>query len=102
MLLEISNSVKYLVIFILLFCRVLDSDGEEVELCSSVECKVDIFLPGYFFPIFIMIFVFLKTWSHFQGIIGSDGRHYILDLFRTFPPDVNFLGGKIVCLLLQL
>ena len=51
MLLEISNSVKYLVIFILLFCRVLDSDGEEVELCSSVECKVDIFLPGYFFPL---------------------------------------------------
>lgn len=45
--------------------KVLNSDGEEVELCSSVECK---------------------------GIIGSDGRHYILDLFRTFPPDVNFLG----------
>ncbi|XP_020613853.1 clustered mitochondria protein homolog [Orbicella faveolata] len=45
--------------------KVLNSDCEEVELCSSVECK---------------------------GIIGSDGRHYILDLFRTFPPDVNFLG----------
>ncbi|PFX18364.1 Clustered mitochondria protein-like [Stylophora pistillata] len=45
--------------------KVLNSDGEEVELCSSVECK---------------------------GIIGSDGRHYILDLFRTFPPDANFLG----------
>ena len=25
------------------------------------------------------------------GIIGNDGRHYILDLLRTFPPDVNFL-----------
>ncbi|KAI9580984.1 protein clueless isoform X1 [Glossina fuscipes] len=37
---------------------------EAVELCSSVECK---------------------------GIIGNDGRHYILDLLRTFPPDVNFL-----------
>lgn len=35
-----------------------------VEICSSVECK---------------------------GIIGNDGRHYILDLLRTFPPDVNFL-----------
>merc|ERR1712226_309730 len=23
--------------------------------------------------------------------IGNDGRHYILDLLRTFPPDVNFL-----------
>ena len=28
-----------------------------------------------------------------QGIIGADGRHYILDLFRTFPPDANFVGG---------
>lgn len=36
----------------------------QVMLCSSVECK---------------------------GIIGNDGRHYILDLLRTFPPDVNFL-----------
>ncbi|XP_013790662.1 clustered mitochondria protein homolog, partial [Limulus polyphemus] len=25
------------------------------------------------------------------GILGNDGRHYILDLLRTFPPDVNFL-----------
>ena len=44
--------------------KVLNEAGEEVELCSSVECK---------------------------GIIGNDGRHYILDLLRTFPPDVNFL-----------
>ncbi|XP_028563359.2 clustered mitochondria protein homolog isoform X1 [Podarcis muralis] len=43
---------------------VLNDKGEEVELCSSVECK---------------------------GIIGNDGRHYILDLLRTFPPDLNFL-----------
>lgn len=43
---------------------VLNERGEKVELCSSVECK---------------------------GIIGNDGRHYILDLLRTFPPDVNFL-----------
>ena len=42
----------------------VNEKGEEVELCSSVECK---------------------------GIIGNDGRHYILDLLRTFPPDVNFL-----------
>lgn len=45
--------------------KVINSSNEEVELCSSVECK---------------------------GIIGADGRHYILDLFRTFPPDANFLG----------
>lgn len=44
--------------------KVLNDKGEVVELCSSVECK---------------------------GIIGNDGRHYILDLLRTFPPDVNFL-----------
>ncbi|KAM9320299.1 clustered mitochondria protein homolog [Gastrophryne carolinensis] len=44
--------------------NVFNDKDEEVELCSSVECK---------------------------GIIGNDGRHYILDLLRTFPPDLNFL-----------
>ncbi|XP_046891507.1 clustered mitochondria protein homolog isoform X1 [Hypomesus transpacificus] len=44
--------------------NVLNEKEESVELCSSVECK---------------------------GIIGNDGRHYILDLLRTFPPDLNFL-----------
>uniref|UniRef100_A0AAY4D2K4 Clustered mitochondria protein homolog n=1 Tax=Denticeps clupeoides TaxID=299321 RepID=A0AAY4D2K4_9TELE len=43
---------------------VLSEKNESVDLCSSVECK---------------------------GIIGNDGRHYILDLLRTFPPDLNFL-----------
>lgn len=43
---------------------VLNEKDMAVELCSSVECK---------------------------GIIGNDGRHYILDLLRTFPPDLNFL-----------
>lgn len=45
--------------------KVINEEGKEVELCSSVECK---------------------------GIIGNDGRHYILDLLRTFPPDVNYLN----------
>merc|ERR1719282_1155292 len=44
--------------------KVVNEKEEEIELCSSVECK---------------------------GIIGNDGRYYILDLLRTFPPDVNFL-----------
>uniref|UniRef100_A0A4W3IDU1 Clustered mitochondria protein homolog n=1 Tax=Callorhinchus milii TaxID=7868 RepID=A0A4W3IDU1_CALMI len=44
--------------------KVLNDKNEEVELCSSVECK---------------------------GIIGNDSRYYILDLLRTFPPDLNFL-----------
>ncbi|XP_064460809.1 clustered mitochondria protein homolog [Ornithodoros turicata] len=44
--------------------KVVNEKDEEVELCSSVECK---------------------------GIVGNDNRRYILDLLRTFPPDVNFL-----------
>ena len=41
---------------ILMHCvKVVNEKLEEVELCSSVECK---------------------------GIIGNDGRHYILDLLR--------------------
>uniref|UniRef100_A0ABD2XNR3 Clustered mitochondria protein homolog n=1 Tax=Trichogramma kaykai TaxID=54128 RepID=A0ABD2XNR3_9HYME len=44
--------------------KVINDAGEEIELCSSVECK---------------------------GIIGNDSRHYVLDLLRTSPPDVNFL-----------
>ncbi|MCI4386369.1 hypothetical protein PGIGA_G00061460 [Pangasianodon gigas] len=43
---------------------VLNKDDSAVELCSPVECK---------------------------GIMGNDGRHYILDLLFTFPPDLNFL-----------
>uniref|UniRef100_A0A8B9J6L3 Clustered mitochondria protein homolog n=1 Tax=Astyanax mexicanus TaxID=7994 RepID=A0A8B9J6L3_ASTMX len=43
---------------------VLNKDDTPVELASSVECK---------------------------GIVGNDGRHYILDLLFTFPPDLNFL-----------
>ncbi|XP_072164554.1 clustered mitochondria protein homolog [Diadema setosum] len=43
---------------------VINHKEEEVEIYSSIECK---------------------------GIKGNDGRHYVLDLLRTFPPDVNFL-----------
>lgn len=25
-----------------------------------------------------------------QGLLGADGRFYILDVFRTFPPDANY------------
>lgn len=57
----LNNAGKHLKI---LPHSVLNEKEEEIELCSSVECK---------------------------GIIGNDGRHYILDLLRTFPPDVNFL-----------
>ncbi|XP_040908418.1 clustered mitochondria protein homolog isoform X2 [Toxotes jaculatrix] len=43
--------------------QVLDHNNIPVELCSAVETK---------------------------GILGNDGRPYILDLLRTFPPDLNF------------
>uniref|UniRef100_A0A0N5BFZ2 Clu domain-containing protein n=1 Tax=Strongyloides papillosus TaxID=174720 RepID=A0A0N5BFZ2_STREA len=26
-----------------------------------------------------------------KGLVGKDGRNYVLDLFRTFPPDVNYI-----------
>ncbi|CAF0752547.1 unnamed protein product [Adineta ricciae] len=38
--------------------------GDIVELLTAVECK---------------------------GIIGNDGRHYLLDLLRMMPPDLNYL-----------
>ena len=40
---------------------------QELEMYSSIECK---------------------------GIIGNDSRHYVLDLLRMFPPDLNYLPGK--------
>ncbi|XP_031713035.1 clustered mitochondria protein homolog isoform X1 [Anarrhichthys ocellatus] len=43
--------------------QVLDHSNSSVELCSGIETK---------------------------GILGNDGRPYILDLLRTFPPDLNF------------
>ncbi|CAL8280497.1 unnamed protein product [Arctogadus glacialis] len=49
---------------------VLDHRHTAVELCSCVQTK---------------------------GILGNDGRAYILDLHGTFPPDLNFLlsdGGE--------
>ncbi|KAG7224622.1 hypothetical protein INR49_011375 [Caranx melampygus] len=43
--------------------QVIDHNNIPVELCSGIETK---------------------------GILGNDGRSYILDLLRTFPPDLNF------------
>ena len=42
--------------------------GDIVELLTAVECK---------------------------GIIGNDGRHYLLDLLRMMPPDLNYLPGLL-------
>ncbi|KAM4808065.1 clustered mitochondria protein homolog [Rhinophrynus dorsalis] len=70
----VSSSAKYLSLLQksgkplrILRHKVLNEKDEEVLLCSSVECK---------------------------GIVGNDGRHYILDLLRTFPPDLNFFPLK--------
>lgn len=42
--------------------------GDVVDLLTAVECK---------------------------GIVGNDGRHYLLDLLRMTPPDLNYLSSKI-------
>ncbi|KAJ4971494.1 hypothetical protein NE237_004593 [Protea cynaroides] len=44
---------------------VLDGSGNVVKLAAPVECK---------------------------GIVGSDDRHYILDLMRVTPRDANYIG----------
>ena len=49
---------------------VVNDKEEEIGLCSSVECK---------------------------GIIGNDGRHYILDLLRTFPPGLLVTNSTLFC-----
>jgi protein TIF31 len=45
----------------------INNNEEEVVMFSSIECK---------------------------GIIGNDGRHYILDLLRMFPPDLNYTQSQ--------
>ncbi|XP_064959485.1 clustered mitochondria protein-like isoform X2 [Musa acuminata AAA Group] len=44
---------------------VLDGSGNAVKLAAPIECK---------------------------GIVGSDDRHYLLDLMRVTPRDVNYIG----------
>ncbi|WOL12357.1 clustered mitochondria protein-like [Canna indica] len=44
---------------------VLDGSGNTVKLAAPVECK---------------------------GIVGSDDRHYLLDLMRVTPRDANYIG----------
>ncbi|KAL5719872.1 hypothetical protein ACHQM5_012603 [Ranunculus cassubicifolius] len=46
---------------------VLDGSGNAVKLAAPVECK---------------------------GIVGSDDRHYLLDLMRATPRDANYTGGQ--------
>ncbi|KAL3832912.1 hypothetical protein ACJIZ3_007648 [Penstemon smallii] len=52
---------------------VLDGSGNVVKLAAPVECK---------------------------GIVGSDDRHYLLDLMRITPRDANYTGsGSRFCIL---
>ncbi|KAB2017708.1 hypothetical protein ES319_D08G181400v1 [Gossypium barbadense] len=52
---------------------VLDASGNVFKLAAPVECK---------------------------GIVGSDDRHYLLDLMRATPRDANFIGpGSRFCIL---
>ncbi|KAH9321375.1 hypothetical protein KI387_016014 [Taxus chinensis] len=53
--------------------EVLDGSGNRVKMAAPVECK---------------------------GIVGSDDRHYLLDLMRTTPRDANYTGlGSRYCVL---
>ncbi|XP_057872432.2 clustered mitochondria protein [Cryptomeria japonica] len=53
--------------------EVLDGSGNRVKMAAPVECK---------------------------GIVGSDDRHYLLDLMRTTPRDANYMGpGSRYCVL---
>lgn len=36
-----------------------------------------------------------------KGLISKDGRNYVLDLFKTFPPDANYIEGAKVTELCQ-
>jgi protein TIF31 len=47
--------------------NVIDKEGVQHKICCPAECK---------------------------GIVGSDGRFYVLDLVRTTPRDVNFLDSQ--------
>lgn len=49
--------------------QVLDHNDSQVELCSGISTI---------------------------GIFGNDRRPYILDLLRTFPPDLNFQFSETV------
>ncbi|XP_047315734.1 clustered mitochondria protein isoform X2 [Impatiens glandulifera] len=52
---------------------VCDGSGNDFKLAAPVECK---------------------------GIVGSDGRHYLLDLMRVTPRDANYTGqGSRFCIL---
>ncbi|XP_075474123.1 clustered mitochondria protein isoform X1 [Primulina tabacum] len=52
---------------------VLDGSGKVFKLAAPVECK---------------------------GIVGSDDRHYLLDLMRVTPRDANYMGpGSRFCIL---
>ncbi|KAJ7545279.1 hypothetical protein O6H91_09G113600 [Diphasiastrum complanatum] len=53
--------------------EILDGSGNKVKMCAPVECK---------------------------GIVGSDDRYYMLDLMRTTPRDINYMGpGSRLCVL---
>ncbi|PRP89245.1 hypothetical protein PROFUN_02119 [Planoprotostelium fungivorum] len=43
----------------------------------------------------------LVTAVESKGIVGTDGRHYLLDLFRMTPRDVNFSGQEKLAVVLR-
>ena len=94
-----SNTKHFLTIYQLcLSLRLKTAKGEVVELPTSLDVKVHLLyrflfsLPSYFF-IYLHLYNYLlplTASSPSQGILGTDNRHYALDLFRLFPPDPNY------------
>ena len=93
---DVANNDITLLISLSTYSRLLTEKNEEVELPSSLETKVSCLkmegpvdyllhnLPS------LPLSLPLSLPPSSQGIIGTDGRHYALDLFRVFPPDANY------------
>ncbi|XP_062238065.1 clustered mitochondria protein homolog isoform X1 [Platichthys flesus] len=53
--------------------------------CLAIQRHVVVAPSGYKVPLF--------TPADSQGLLGADGRFYVLDVFRCFPADANFCPG---------
>jgi protein TIF31 len=68
--------------------KVRSPDFLLISRCDVLECKNIVVCSNFTWYV-------TKT-CLFQGIVGNDSRHYVLDLLRTFPPDVNYLSDAQV------
>lgn len=68
--------------------QITDKSGRTVTISCSAPTKVPVTLV-------------MMNWHVWQGIIGTDGRHYIIDLCRVTPQDANYKGAKNVMAILR-